>query len=263
MLEPIWSIKTETASRLRGRIESVLAWATVKGHRSGDNPARWRGNLAETLPKASKVSNTENHPAIQLTEIRTWFSELLLREGVSARAIEFLTLTAARSGEVRGAKWDEIDVTEKVWTIPAVRMKAGREHRIPLSASALNILKNLPSDSGSQYIFPATRGGMLSDMSLSAVMRRMQEAETSQGRTGWIDRTSKRPAVPHGLRSSFRDWAAEKTDYPRDMAEIALAHNVGNEVERAYRRSDMMEKRRIMMTDWEHFLTGQNADQDT
>ena len=168
--------------------------------------------------------------------------------------MEFLTMWAARSGEVRGATWDEIDLDTGLWTIPAGRMKAGKEHRIPLTAEAVALLRGLPKMKGTGHVFYAPRGGALSDMSISAVMRRMHEAETKAGRRGWIDPRNKRPAVPHGIRSTFRDWAAERTEFPRDMAEISLAHNVGNEVERAYRRGDMLEKRRTMLRAWGRFL---------
>jgi len=253
-LEPIWSTKTETASRLRGRIESVMAWATVAGHRSGDNPARWRGNLDAILPKPGRVAKSGNHPALSLAHAPAWFAELRKRDGTAARALEFLTLTAARSGEVRGATWDELDLDEKIWTIPAARMKADREHRVPLTDATIAIVEALPRLEGSPYLFAAPRGGALSDMSIGAVMRRMQEAEEKAGNKGWLDPRSGRPAVPHGLRSTFRDWAAERTDYPREMAELALAHTVGSEVERAYRRGDMVEKRREMMEKWGEFL---------
>ncbi|MBY6203180.1 site-specific integrase [Maritalea mobilis] len=167
-----------------------------------------------------------------------------------------MTLTAARSGEVRGMTWDELDLgggTNPVWTVPASRMKAGRDHRVPLTAGAVALLESLPRMEGSPYVFFAPRGGMLSDMSISAVMRRMQEAEVKAGRKGYLDPRTKRPAVPHGLRSTFRQWAAEK-GYARDMAEIALAHFIGSEVERAYQRSDMLERRRAMMADWAKFV---------
>ena len=257
VLSPIWSSKTETASRLRGRIESVLAWATVSGHRSGDNPARWKGNLDAILPKPGKVAKSDNHPALALNDAARWFGELRRREGMGARALEFLAMTAARSGEVRGATWDEIDQDAAVWTIPAARMKAGREHRVPLTPEAVALLDRIkPKDERDPeaYIFAAVKGGALSDMTVSAVMRRMQEDEEKEGRAGFLDPRNKRPAVPHGIRSTFRDWAAERTEYPRDMAEIALAHNVGSEVERAYRRGDMVEKRRAMMAAWGRFL---------
>jgi integrase len=269
VLEPIWQGKTETASRLRGRIEAVLSWATVAGHRNGDNPARWKGNLSEVLAKPAKLARADNQPALALGDVARWWVELAQRDGMAARALEFVTLTAARSGEVRGMTWDEIDFggrdkTDKTdkspaatWTIPASRMKAGRAHRVPLTPEAVAILEALPRTE-SQFVFHAQRGGMLSDMTLSAVMRRMQEVEIKAGRSGFLDPSNKRPAVPHGLRSTFRQWAAEQ-GYPRDMAEIALAHFIGSEVERAYQRSDMLERRRDMMTAWAAFLRGDSA----
>ena len=246
-LEPIWTDKTETASRLRGRIEAVLSWATVAGHREGDNPARWKGNLSEILPKPSKVAKVAHQPALALSDAAPWFVDLKGREGISARALEFLTMTAARSGEVRGATWDEID--GDLWIIPAERMKAGSEHRVPLTTEALTLLADLPRFEHSTFVFPAAKGGMISDMTISAVMRRQ----------GFIDARTGRTAVPHGLRSTFRDWAAERTEYPDAMAEIALAHNVGDEVKRAYRRGDMVEKRRAMMDAWGRFLRGEQS----
>ncbi|WP_346346503.1 site-specific integrase [Thetidibacter halocola] len=280
VLEPIWKDKTETASRLRGRIENVLSWATVAGHRTGDNPARWKGNLSETLPKPAKVAKGDNQPALALSDVSRWWADLRQRDGMAARALEFLTLTAARSGEVRGMTWDEIDLgrrdktdaTDKtpaanpansansgaVWTVPASRMKNGREHRVPLTPEAVALLEALPRMDGSPFVFFAPRGGMLSDMSISAVMRRMQEAEVKAKRRGYLDPRNKRPAVPHGLRSTFRQWAAER-GYPRDMAEIALAHWIGSEVERAYQRADMLDRRRDMMADWIAHLCSETA----
>jgi len=272
VLEPLWQGKTETASRLRGRIENVLSWATVAGHRTGDNPARWKGNLSEILPKPAKVAKGGNQPALALGDVARWWADLARREGMAAQALRFLTLTAARSGEVRGMTWEEIDFGTQdetdaptvatlatsatrgaVWTVPAARMKNGRAHRVPLTPEAVGLLKSLPRIDGSPYVFFAPRGGMLSDMSISAVMRRMQEAQVKAGAPGFLDPASKRPAVPHGLRSTFRQWAAER-GYPRDMAEIALAHFVGSEVERAYQRSDMLDRRRDMMAAWAGFL---------
>lgn len=250
VLEPIWLSKTETASRLRGRIEAVLAWATVSGHRTGDNPARWRGNLDAILPKPSRVAKVTHHPALSLSDAHQWFADLKGRKGTATRALEFMVLTAARSGEIRGAKWIEIDLDAQLWTIPAGRMKAGKEHRVPLTLTAAKLLSNLDRFAGSEYVFPAARGGMLSDAALSACMKRIDEASS----TGYLDTRSGRSAVPHGLRSTFRDWAAERTEYPREMAEISLAHSVGSDVERAYRRGDMVEKRRVMMEDWIAFL---------
>jgi len=256
VLQPLWLDKTETASRLRGRIEAVLSWATVAGHRTGDNPARWAGNLKELLPPPSKVANEGNHPALALDDAPRWFAALQTREGFGARALEFAALTASRSQEVRGALWDEIDLDKALWVIPGARMKMGKEHRVPLSARAADMLKALPRLKDNPLVFPAARGGQLSDMTLSATMKRMHEAEVAQGGAGFIDRTSKRPAVPHGLRSTFRDWVAEKTTFPGDMAEVALAHRISNAVEASYRRGDMIERRRRMMADWADFLAG-------
>lgn len=255
VLEPIWTTKTETASRLRGRIEAVLSWATVGGHRTGDNPARWRGNLDAVLPKPSKVSKVRHNPALSLKDAPEWFADLRKRDGMATRALEFVALTGARSGEVRGATWDEIDLESGMWIIPADRMKAGKEHRVPLTQEAITLLKALPQIEGSPYVFPAALGGALSDMSLSACMRRINDAREG----GYPDQRSGRPAVPHGLRSTFRDWAAERTEYPREIAEMALAHTVGSAVERAYRRGDLVEKRRAMMSAWCEFLGGSDG----
>lgn len=232
-LEPIWTTKTETAKRLRGRIESVLAWATVSGHRTGDNPARWRGHLDAVLPAPSKVSRVRHHRALPWTELGPFMAGLRQREGMAARALEFAILTAARSGEVRMATWDEIDLEARCWTVPADRMKAGREHRVPLSGAAVALLEALPRMADSPYVFPAPRGGALSDMSISAVCRRMK-----------VD------AVPHGFRSTFRDWCAERTNYPREVAEMALAHRIPDAVEAAYRRGDLYAKRARLMDEW-------------
>jgi integrase len=236
ILEPIWKSKTETATRLRGRIEQVLDWATARGHRDGLNPARWRGHLDKLLARPSKIVRVEHHAALPVAEIGTFMGRLLALEGVGARALEFAILTASRSGEVRGATWSEIDLEGANWTIPAGRMKAGREHRVPLSPRATTLLRALPRIAGTSLVFPAPRGGTLSDMTLRAVLRRMKVA-----------------AVPHGFRSTFRDWASEHTNYPRDAAEMALAHAIGDKVEAAYRRGDLFDKRRRMMADWAAF----------
>lgn len=232
-LEPIWTTRTETAKRLRGRIEHVLSWATVSGHRQGDNPARWKGHLDAVLPSPGKVAKVAHHSALPWEQIGDFMADLRQREGMAARALEFAILTAARSGEVRGATWDEIDLEGRCWTIPAERMKAGREHRVPLSDAAVTLLEALPRMEGSDHVFTAPRGGALSDMSLPAVCRRMK-----------VD------AVPHGFRSTFRDWCAERTNYPREVAELALAHSIGNAVEAAYRRGDLFAKRAKLMNDW-------------
>jgi integrase len=234
ILEPIWHERTETASRVRGRIESILDWATVRGLRSGDNPARWRGHLDQLLAMPSKLKKVEHHTALPFADMPTFMQALLLQEGMGARALLFTIFTAARSGEVRGATRGEIDVQNKVWSIPGQRMKAGRDHRVPLSDDAMSILpRPLPGDPMA-LLFPAPKGGPLSDMTLTAVMRRM-----------------KAPAVPHGFRSTFRDWCAECTDFPREVAEMALAHAIEDKVEAAYRRGDLFDKRRQLMTLWE------------
>jgi integrase len=236
VLSPIWQEKTETASRLRGRIERVLDWATVCGHREGLNPARWKGHLDKLLARPAKIAKIEHHAALPVTEVGDFMARLCKAEGVGARALEFTILTAARSGEVRGATWSEIDLDEAVWTVPAERMKAGREHRVPLTPSAVALLKALPRMAGTDHVFVAARGGRLSDMTLTAVLRRMG-----------VD------AVPHGFRSTFRDWAAECTNHAREVAEMALAHTIENKVEAAYRRGDLFTKRRRLMEDWAAF----------
>ena len=222
---------------MRGRIESVLDWATARGLRDGENPARWRGHLDQLLLKPSKVTSVEHHPALPVGDVGAFMARLRDADGMGARALEFVILTAARSGEVRGATWAEIDLDAKVWTVPATRMKGGKEHRVPLSEAALALLQALPKMAGTELVFPAPRGGALSDMTLTAVLRRMQV-----------------PAVPHGFRSTFRDWAAERTNYPRDVAEMALAHAIGDKVEAAYRRGDLFQNRTLMMADWAAFL---------
>jgi integrase len=235
VLTPIWTTKTETATRLRGRIESVLDWATFNKYRQGENPARWKGHLDNSLAKPEKVSKVQHHPALPYAEIGTFIEELRKRDGLGARALEFAILTAARSGEVRGATWSEIDLTNCLWVIPAERMKMEREHRVPLSDATIELLKALPRVEGESLIFPSSKPNTpMSDMTLSAVLRRMNRHDITV----------------HGFRSTFRDWAAETTNYPRDKAEMALAHSIGDKVEAAYRRGDMVKKRLRMMNDW-------------
>lgn len=238
ILEPIWLTKTETAKRLRGRIENVLDWSIARGYRTGDNPARWRGHLDKLLAKPTKVAKVEHHPSIAIDGAAGFYAALRERHGTAARALEFALLTAARSGEVRGATWAEIDLDSAVWTVPGSRMKAGKEHRVALSKAAVQLLREQSRQEGIDLVFPAPRGGQLSDMSLTAVMRRMELN-----------------AVPHGLRSTFRDWCAERTHLPRDLAEMALAHTLESKVEAAYRRGDMLAKRAAMMEMWATFLT--------
>lgn len=235
VLEPIWLTKTETATRLRGRLEKILDWSRVRGYRDGENPARWRGHLDLLLPTPGKVQKIEHHPALPFTKIGDFMSKLREQEGSGARALEFAILTAARSGEVRGAVWDEVDLIAATWTIPASRMKAKREHRVALSDEALALLESLPRSG--DLIFPNRKGEKLSDMTLTAVLRRMERSDITA----------------HGFRSTFRDWCSEHTNYPREVAEMALAHTIGDKVEAAYRRGDLFEKRRLMMRDWGKF----------
>lgn len=236
VLHPIWKTKTETASRLRGRIESVLDWATARGHRVGLNPARWKGHLDHLLPAPSKIMKSAHHKAVPVAKVGEFMQALRRQDGIGAQALEFVILTAARSGEVRGATWSEVDLATGTWIIPGSRMKAGKEHRVPLSQAALELLKKLSRVLRDDSLFPSPRGGAMSDMTMVAVMRRMG-----------ID------AVPHGFRSTFRDWCSERTNYSREVAEMALAHAIGDKVEAAYRRGDLLEKRRQLMTDWAEF----------
>jgi integrase len=238
-IEPIWLAKPETASRLRGRLERTLDFAKTRGWRAGENPAAWKGHLALTLPARSKVRRVEHHAALPWREIGNFVLALKGQQGVGARALRFAILTAARSGEVRGARWSEIDISASTWILPAERMKGGREHRIPLSEPALDVVREMAlartSSDLNALVFPGRDAGRpLSDMSLTAVLRRMGRGEFTA----------------HGFRSAFRDWTAETTAYPAELAEMALAHAVSNKVEAAYRRGDLFEKRRRLMDDW-------------
>lgn len=242
-IEPIWGSKPETAGRVRGRIEAVIDWAAARGFRNGDNPARWKGHLDKVLPARSKVRSVRHHPAVPYRDAPAFIAELRQRDGASPRALEFLILTAARSGEALWATWDEIDASERIWRVPAERMKAGRLHRVPLSGRVLELLARLPRMIGSPYLFGgALHGRPLSNMALLELMRGM--------RPGF---------VPHGFRSTFRDWAAEMTPHPSFVAEAALAHVIPNKSEAAYRRGDLIEKRRVLMDDWAKYLGGQHG----
>jgi integrase len=255
VLEPIWTIKPETASRLRGRLESILDWAKVRGYREGENPARWRGHLDKLLPARAKVRKVEHHAALPYAELPAFMTALRAQEGTSARALEFAILTAARTGEVIGARLDEIAEREKVWTVPGERMKAGKEHRVPLSPRALAIVNGIDhqpesdqrdgarSEAGA-FVFPGGKTSKpLSNMALLMLLRRM----------GRDDLTA------HGFRSTFRTWAAERTNFPREVIEAALAHTIGNKVEAAYQRGDMFEKRRRLMEAWTQFCASAAA----
>jgi integrase len=255
--QKLWDAVPERARRLFKKIEAILAAETRLENRTGTNPAAWKDNLSALLPKQKKKV-MGGQPALPYEQLPAFMTALRSRESSpSSGALEFLILTAARSGEVRGATWEEIDLERGLWTIPAMRMKAGRDHRVPLSDAAIVVLQGTPSFSASRLIWPGQ--GLqkpMSDMTLASLVKKMHGAEIAAGRSGWIDPKLDRPAVPHGFRSSFRDWAAEVTDYPAEMAEIALAHDVGSAVERAYRRGDQLEKRRSMMNDWASYALG-------
>jgi integrase len=237
-IEPIWPNRTETASRVRGRIEAVLDWATVRRYRSGDNPARWKGHLEHVLPARDKLAKRQHHAALPYAEIPAFMAALRAREGVAARALEFLILACARAGEVLGARSGEIDFVNKLWTIPAQRMKAGRAHRVVLSDRMVALLGALPIEDANSFVFIGPRGGSgLSKNSLATVLTRMRHDDITV----------------HGFRSTFRDWCAERTNYPREVAEMALAHTVSDKVEAAYRRGDLVAKRRQLAEAWSKY----------
>jgi integrase len=239
LLEPIWSTKPETASRVRGRIESILDWATARGYRQGDNPARWRGHLQRLLPARSKVAPVEHHAALPYAEMPAFMTTLRQQAGTGARALELTILTAARTGEAIGARWDEIDMKARTWTVPSGRMKSGKPHTVPLSEQAVALLAALPR--GGALVFENSRAGQpISNMAMTMTLRRMGRDELTV----------------HGFRSTFRDWAAEQTGHPNHVVEMALAHTIGNGVEAAYRRGDLLEKRRLLMRDWAAYCAG-------
>ena len=240
ILEPIWQEKPETASRIRGRIEALLDAAKARGYREGENPARWRGHIAQILPARSKLTRG-HHKAMPYAELPLFMSQLRAREAMAARALEFVILTATRTSELLGATWAEVDIDKAIWTIPAVRMKAGREHRVPLSPRTIEILKS-GQFLGSDWLFPSEKGGKLSTMAMAMLLRRM-----------------KLDCTVHGFRSAFRDWSAECTGYAHEVCEMALAHTIGNKAEAAYRRGDMFEKRRRLMSDWEAYCSNSVA----
>ncbi len=243
VLEPIWTEKAETASRVRGRIETVLGWAGVHGFRSGDNPARWKGHLDQVLPSSAKVKKVRHHPALPLDDVPAFMRDLRAMDSTSARALEFTALTAARTGEVINAEWKEFDLDGALWVVPAERMKAKVEHRVPLSKAALRILRGLKETATNGFVFP---GGKENAPLSNAAMLELLKGMT------YVDKEGQR-VTTHGLRSSFRDWCSEHTDYPREIAEMALAHTIDSKVEAAYRRGDLLAKRRALMNDWEKF----------
>ncbi len=241
ILEPIWTTKTETASRIRGRIESILDWATVHGYRTGENPARWRGHLDKLLPRQSKIAKVRHHPALPYAEVSAFLKSLRAEEGIVPAALEFLILTATRTSEAIGATWDEIDLDAGIWTIPADRMKAGRPHRVPLCVPALAILARVKVFESGRYVFTGRQVTKpLSNMAMLQLLKRM----------GRNDLTA------HGFRSTFRDWAAECTNHPREVAEASLAHALKDKTEAAYQRGDFFEKRTRLMVDWANYCNG-------
>jgi integrase len=241
VLRPIWSTKTETATRLRGRIERILDAAKAQGYRDGENPARWRGHLDHLLAKPQKLTRG-HHASMPWADVPAFIQALRLREAMAAKALEFTILTAARTNETLGARWDEINIEEKVWTTPAVRMKAGREHRVPLSDRTVSILKELEKAKTSDLVFPGRKvDRQLSGMAMEMLLRRMDA----------------NAYTVHGFRASFKTWATEATSFPNELSEQALAHVTGSQVERAYRRTDVLERRRGLMEDWAKFLEGE------
>jgi integrase len=239
----LWFVKTETAKRLLGRIKTVLDYATVNEFRSGTNPAQWTGHLSTQLPSPKKLQKKEHHPAVPYQQIGDFMSKLRANSSISAKALEFLILTAVRSGSVRQAEWSEIDLDKALWIIPAAHTKARQEHRVPLPPQAIQLLKALPIMAGTYIVFPSPAGKALSDMALSQLMRGMRERGELTVE-----------AVPHGFRSSFRDWAAEQTAYPDEIRKAASGHTVGDAVKEAYQRTDLLDKRRKLMNEWAVFL---------
>ena len=253
-LEPIWSAKPETASRLRGRIENILDAAKVQGMRTGENPARWRGHLDHILAKPGKLQRG-HHAALAYAELPAFMADLRKRDALAARALEFGILTATRTGEAIGAKWGEVDLAAAIWTIPAERMKAGKEHSVPLSPRALAILQAVrplnTKGTDDAPLFPTSKGGALSGMAMAMLLRRMHEAEQLAGRPGWIDRRENgRTITVHGFRSTFRDWAGEQSSFPREVIEHAMAHQLPDKAEAAYSRGPLMAKRAKLMEAW-------------
>lgn len=250
ILEPIWSTIPETASRLRGRIEVILDYAKARGWRAGENPARWRGHLTNLLPSRSKVRNVEHHPALPYGRIAEFIAELRKQDSTAARALEFLVLNVGRTSEVTGFKWSELDRAAKLWTVPGERMKGKREHRVPLSARSLEILSEQEALKTSDYVFPGARPKRpLSNMAFEMIIRRMNK-DTDPLR--WTDDRGS-AIVPHGFRSTFKDWAAERTNFANEISEAALAHAIGDKTEAAYRRGDLFEKRRRLMEAWARY----------
>ncbi|PCN59823.1 tyrosine-type recombinase/integrase [Acinetobacter sp. YT-02] len=256
VLRSIWIEKNETAKRIRGRIETIFDYAKAMGYFVGDNPAEWKGNLEPILGNLKRESRP--HPSLHYNQVSEFIHHLRQKKGISPKALEFTILTACRSGEIFGAKWQEIDFKNKVWIIPKERMKADKEHRVPLSQEAIALLESIQQYSRPQdFIFPAPRGGMLSDMSLTTLIKRMHEQKLKENGLGYIDPKQNRGITTHGFRSTFRDWSADRTDYPREVCEHVLAHKLPDEVEAAYLRGAYLEKRKSLMADWAKFCSTQ------
>lgn len=255
VLEPIWRTKNETASRVRGRIETVLSFAMQSGWRDkGLNPAAWKGNLDLRLAAPAKIAPVQHFPALPYARLPGFMAALRNADGFGARALEFCILTASRSGAVRLATWDEIDLEARTWVCPAEHMKTKREHRVPLSDPAVALLKSLPRVTGTALLFPSSKNSPLSDMTLAAVIKRLHLADCDTGGPGFTDpKRQQRIVTVHGFRSTFKDWASEETSHAHQVAEMALAHAVSNQVEAAYRRGELFNKRIKLMSDWAHF----------
>ena len=245
VLNPIWKTKTETASRVRSRIEQVIDWAAVHRYRTGENPARWKGHLDKTLPARSKVQKVRHHPALPYEEMGEFMALLRSQKGVGARGLEFQILTAARTGEVIGATWDEINLDAKVWALPGERVKSGSDHRVPLSTAAMEVVRNMKEKGEDGFVFLGAREGKpLSNMAFLQVLKRMERSDITA----------------HGFRSTFRDWAADQTSFSREVAEKALAHAISDKVEAAYRRRDLFDKRRDLMEAWAEYCASHKLD---
>lgn len=258
VLKPIWTTKPVLAQQVRARLEGVLEWAKAAGWREGENPAAWRGTLKPLLAEPSKVTRNRHHPALPWEQVPAFLTALRRVDGLAARCLELVLFTAVRSGEARGARRSEFNLDAAVWTIPAGRMKAGKPHRVPLPASAVALLRGALPENGEALVFPSPRGGPYSDMSLLAVVKRMDAARTKATGVGWRDEHGER-VTPHGFRSSFRQWCGD-TGQPRDLAEHALAHAVGSETERSYARSDLFARRVRLMNEWAVWCEGRQQE---
>ena len=258
VLDPIWQSKTETASRIRGRIEKILAYAKTRGFRSGENPARYKDHLDTMLPSPEKLKTKTSHPALDYRQLPYFMAALQKIDSTAARCLEFMILTATRQGETRGLTWSELKIAEKLWIIPAARMKVNKEHVVPLTGRCIEILEKIGKRNESSYVFAAVRGGKLSDATVGKLVKTLHETEVDCGGVGFIDeRQHRRVIVPHGFRSTFRDWAAERSSYPREVIEHCLAHQLRDRAEAAYQRGSILPKRIELMTQYDHYCQSQ------